>query len=60
MAHKEAEELSVCCSEETNSVCDEERTRKLFQACDTDGDGYIDRFVATSCCHILYLHRNDG
>lgn len=43
-AGKETENLSVC-SEETNSICDEERTRKLFQACDTDGDGYIDRSV---------------
>lgn len=42
MTTKEAEELSVC-SEETNSVCDEDRTRMLFQACDADGDGYIDR-----------------
>lgn len=45
MGDKEAEELSGC-SEETNSVCDEERTRKLFQACDTDGDGYIDRYIS--------------
>jgi len=28
---------------ETGSICDEERVRKLFQACDGDGDGYIDR-----------------
>lgn len=52
MATKEVEELSVC-SEETNSVCDEERTRKLFQACDTDGDGYIDRFVNQCPLHLL-------
>lgn len=29
---------------ETGSVCEEERVRKLFQACDADGDGYIDRY----------------
>lgn len=49
MENKEIEELSVC-SEETNTICDEERTRKLFQACDTDGDGYIDRFVIICNC----------
>jgi hypothetical protein len=32
-------------SEDASSVCDEERVRKLFQACDGDGDGYIDRYV---------------
>jgi Ca2+-binding EF-hand superfamily protein len=30
---------------ETGSVCEEERVRKLFQACDADGDGYIDRYI---------------
>jgi len=30
-------------SEDTNSICDEERVRKLFLACDGDGDGFIDR-----------------
>lgn len=34
-------------SEDASSVCDEERVRKLFQACDGDGDGYIDRYVRT-------------
>lgn len=29
----------------TSSLGDEERVRKLFQACDSDGDGFIDRFV---------------
>lgn len=28
---------------EAGSICDEERVRKLFQACDGDGDGFIDR-----------------
>lgn len=40
----ESEQQSAC-SEDTNSICDEERVRKLFQACDGDGDGYIDRQV---------------
>lgn len=38
-------EQNSACSEETNSLCDEERVRKLFQACDGDGDGFIDRWV---------------
>lgn len=33
-----------CGSESAGSVCDEERVKRLFQACDTDGDGYIDRY----------------
>lgn len=39
-------EQQSACSEDTNSLCDEERVRKLFQACDGDGDGYIDRLVS--------------
>ncbi|KAK7574449.1 hypothetical protein V9T40_011640 [Parthenolecanium corni] len=54
MTTKEAEELSVC-SEETNSICDEERTRKLFQACDADGDGYIDSQDLALICRELNL-----
>lgn len=53
-AGKETENLSVC-SEETNSICDEERTRKLFQACDTDGDGYIDSHDLEGICRRLNL-----
>lgn len=34
-------------SEDASSVCDEERVRKLFQACDGDGDEYIDRYLRT-------------
>jgi hypothetical protein len=41
-------------SEDASSVCDEERVRKLFQACDGDGDGYIDRYVRT-CLAVLVL-----
>jgi Ca2+-binding EF-hand superfamily protein len=39
------EQQSEACgeSEDANSTCDEERIRKLFQACDCDGDGFIDR-----------------
>lgn len=33
-----------CGSESASSVCDEERVRRLFQACDADGDGFIDRY----------------
>ncbi|KOX72320.1 hypothetical protein WN51_01418 [Melipona quadrifasciata] len=40
---------------EAGSICDEERVRKLFQACDGDGDGFIDRYVidyeSTNCIH---------
>lgn len=32
---------------EAGSICDEERVKKLFQACDGDGDGFIDRFVCS-------------
>ncbi|OAD56562.1 hypothetical protein WN48_03249 [Eufriesea mexicana] len=36
---------------EAGSICDEERIRKLFQACDGDGDGFIDRRLsATDHC----------
>lgn len=38
------EQQSVSESVETSSLCEEERARKLFQACDGDGDGYIDRW----------------
>lgn len=38
------EQQSVCESVETSSICEEERARKLFQACDGDGDGFIDRY----------------
>ena len=34
---------TVDAESEGGSICDEERVRKLFQACDGDGDGYIDR-----------------
>lgn len=47
-------EQQSACSEDTNSLCDEERVRKLFQACDGDGDGYIDRLVLY---YVVYLIR---
>ena len=28
----------------TSSIGDEERVKRLFQACDGDGDGFIDRY----------------
>jgi Ca2+-binding EF-hand superfamily protein len=37
------EALSEDVTSEAESLCEEERVRKLFQACDADGDGYIDR-----------------
>ena len=42
-------------SEDASSVCDEERVRKLFQACDGDGDGYIDRYVRTFLSVLVLL-----
>ena len=32
-------------SSESSSTEEEERLRRLFQTCDRDGDGYIDRWV---------------
>lgn len=34
---------SDCVSDNVNSIDDESRIRKLFQACDANGDGFIDR-----------------
>ncbi|XP_046688739.1 colorectal mutant cancer protein isoform X2 [Homalodisca vitripennis] len=48
-------EQNSACSEETNSLCDEERVRKLFQACDGDGDGYIDSQDLLTVCRELNL-----
>ena len=31
---------------DSESTEEEERLRRLFHACDRDGDGYIDRFAA--------------
>lgn len=42
-------------SEDAYSTCDEERIRKLFQACDCDGDGYIDSQDLLSVCRELNL-----
>lgn len=48
-------EQQSACSEDTNSLCDEERVRKLFQACDGDGDGYIDSQDLLTVCRELNL-----
>ena len=32
-----------CSGSESSSTEEEERLRRLFQTCDRDGDGYIDR-----------------
>uniref|UniRef100_A0A1B6E8N5 EF-hand domain-containing protein n=1 Tax=Clastoptera arizonana TaxID=38151 RepID=A0A1B6E8N5_9HEMI len=50
----ESEHQSAC-SEDTNSICDEERVRKLFQACDGNGDGYIDSHDLLTVCRELNL-----
>ncbi|PNF29521.1 hypothetical protein B7P43_G01938 [Cryptotermes secundus] len=42
-------------SEDASSMCDEERVRKLFQACDGDGDGYIDSQDLLTVCRELNL-----
>ncbi|KAG5328120.1 CALM protein, partial [Acromyrmex charruanus] len=43
---------------ETGSICDEERVRKLFQACDGDGDGYIDSQDLLTVCRELNLENS--
>lgn len=43
MAWKETGTSRESCSDETSSVFDEDRTKRLFDACDANGDGYIDR-----------------
>ncbi|XP_011254084.1 colorectal mutant cancer protein isoform X1 [Camponotus floridanus] len=43
---------------ETGSICDEERIRKLFQACDGDGDGYIDSQDLLTVCRELNLENS--
>lgn len=40
---------------EAGSICDEERVKKLFQACDGDGDGFIDRFVVLFTKYLMTL-----
>lgn len=30
---------------EAESISEEERVKRLFAVCDTDGDGYIDRYA---------------
>ncbi|XP_050522830.1 colorectal mutant cancer protein [Daktulosphaira vitifoliae] len=49
------EQQSVCESAETSSLCEEERARKLFQACDGDGDGFIDSRDLLTICRQLNL-----
>ncbi|XP_060870656.1 uncharacterized protein LOC132945054 [Metopolophium dirhodum] len=49
------EQQSVSESVETSSICEEERARKLFQACDGDGDGYIDSRDLLTICRQLNL-----
>ncbi|XP_076252294.1 colorectal mutant cancer protein isoform X3 [Rhynchophorus ferrugineus] len=44
-----------CASESASSVGDEERVRRLFQACDANGDGYIDSQDLLAVCRELSL-----
>ncbi|XP_045465591.1 colorectal mutant cancer protein isoform X3 [Harmonia axyridis] len=44
-----------CASESTSSICDEERIKRLFQACDANGDGYIDSQDLAAICRELSL-----
>lgn len=50
-------EQNSACSEETSSICDE-GIRKLFQACDVDGEEFIDRLVFF--CRPQYLRLSPG
>ncbi|XP_015434832.1 PREDICTED: colorectal mutant cancer protein [Dufourea novaeangliae] len=43
---------------EAGSICDEERVRKLFQACDGDGDGFIDSQDLLTVCRELNLENS--
>ncbi|KAL1129732.1 hypothetical protein AAG570_012676 [Ranatra chinensis] len=44
-----------CTSDGTSSVFDEEKVQKLFQACDTNEDGYIDSNDLLAVCRDLNL-----
>ncbi|XP_072019869.1 colorectal mutant cancer protein-like isoform X2 [Amphiura filiformis] len=50
---------SVCGSQgdgsDSNSASEEEKMRRLFQSCDTDGDGYIDRHDLMVVCRELNM-----
>ncbi|KAF5304333.1 hypothetical protein FQA39_LY09712 [Lamprigera yunnana] len=48
-------ESANCISENASSICDEERVRRLFQACDTNGDGFIDNQDLLAVCRELSL-----
>ncbi|XP_043480973.1 colorectal mutant cancer protein [Leptopilina heterotoma] len=43
---------------EAGSICDEERVRKLFQACDGDGDGFITSQDLLIVCRELNLENS--
>ncbi|KAF5288394.1 hypothetical protein FQA39_LY15431 [Lamprigera yunnana] len=48
-------ESANCTSENASSICDEERVRRLFQACDTNDDGFIDNQGLLTVCRELSL-----
>ena len=41
--HKEDCKSVSCSGSESSSTEEEERLKRLFQTCDQDGDGFIDR-----------------
>ena len=44
---KTGSKSASCSCSESSSTEEEERLRRLFQTCDRDGDGFIDRSVQT-------------
>ena len=41
--YKTASKSASCSGSDSGSTEEEERLRRLFQTCDRDGDGFIDR-----------------
>ncbi|KAB0800365.1 hypothetical protein PPYR_06105 [Photinus pyralis] len=48
-------ESTDCASENASSICEEDRVKRLFQACDTNGDGFIDNQDLLAVCKELCL-----
>ena len=47
LAPNAPESIYTDTNSETESISEEDRVRRLFTVCDTDGDGFIDRFELT-------------